>query len=71
MHYPGLSFNQQSLRLHEKLWFQFEGRLRNVVYTNGVFYDEIYFGMTSKGFDQIDPKLELTSTTQYQVPSLG
>jgi RimJ/RimL family protein N-acetyltransferase len=61
------SFNQQSLRLHEKLGFRFEGRLRNMVYTNGSFYDEIYFGMTSSEYDTIDPKLNLEETTTYRL----
>ncbi|MGF7059153.1 GNAT family N-acetyltransferase [Brassicibacter mesophilus] len=48
------SFNERSLKLHESLGFQQEGRLRRMVYTNGSFYDEIYFGMTSEEFDLID-----------------
>lgn len=53
------SFNEKSLRLHESLGFQQEGRLRRMVYTNGDFYDEIYFGMTCEEFDAIDVKKEL------------
>lgn len=48
------SFNQRSLKLHESLGFQEEGRLRRMVYTNGNFYDEIYYGMISEEFDIID-----------------
>lgn len=48
------SFNERSLKLHESLGFQQEGRLRRMVYTNGNFYDEIYYGMTSEEFDGID-----------------
>jgi RimJ/RimL family protein N-acetyltransferase len=62
------SFNERSLRFHQKLGFQFEGRLRRVVYTNGNFYDEIYFGLTQEEFDQIDPKPELASTTKFALP---
>lgn len=53
------SFNERSLRFHEKLGFTYEGRLRRVVFTNGRHYDEIYFGMTAEEFDSIDPKEEL------------
>jgi RimJ/RimL family protein N-acetyltransferase len=49
------SFNEPSLRLHEKLGFVREGRLRRMVYTNGQFYDQLMFGMTCEEFDQIDP----------------
>jgi RimJ/RimL family protein N-acetyltransferase len=44
------SFNEPSLRLHEKLGFQLEGRLRRMVYTNGQFFDEVLFGMTAEEF---------------------
>ncbi|WMM26406.1 GNAT family protein [Tissierella sp. MB52-C2] len=48
------SFNERSLKFHESLGFQQEGRLRRMVYTNGKFYDEIYYGMTCEEFDVID-----------------
>jgi RimJ/RimL family protein N-acetyltransferase len=35
--------------------FKLEGRLRRMVYTNGEFYDELYFGMTKEEFDQLYP----------------
>jgi RimJ/RimL family protein N-acetyltransferase len=44
------SFNEPSLRLHEKLGFQLEGRLRRMLYTNGQFFDEVLFGMTAEEF---------------------
>jgi RimJ/RimL family protein N-acetyltransferase len=49
------SFNERSLRFHESMGFTFEGRLRSMHYTNGAYYDEIYFGMTAAEWDQIDP----------------
>ncbi len=64
------SFNERSLRMHEKLGFSFEGRLRRTAYTNGRYYDTIYFGMTSEEFDQIDPPLDLWEDTAYGVPPL-
>jgi RimJ/RimL family protein N-acetyltransferase len=56
------SFNQRSIQMHEKLGFQYEGRLRRMVFTNGNFYDEIYYGMTSEEFDPIEAKLDLKAT---------
>ncbi|TQR35346.1 N-acetyltransferase [Lysinibacillus sphaericus] len=47
------SFNASSIALHKKLRFVEEGRLRNMIYTNGSFYDEIYFGMTKDEFTKI------------------
>ena len=45
------SFNEPSIKLHERLGFVREGRLRNMVFTNGRYYDEIYFGMTKQEFE--------------------
>jgi len=53
------SFNERSIRFHEALGFRFEGRLRNMVYTNGEYYDELYFGVTAAEWQQIDPPLAL------------
>lgn len=61
------SFNERSLRMHEKLGFVFEGRLRRTVYTNGRHYDAIYFGMTREEFDRLDPVAELWEDEQYIV----
>lgn len=47
------SFNASSIALHKKLRFVEEGRLRNMIYTNGTFYDEVYFGMTKDEFTKI------------------
>jgi hypothetical protein len=32
-----------------------KGRLRNMLYTNGEYFDELYFGLTRAEWDQIDP----------------
>lgn len=53
------SFNERSLRFHEALGFRFEGRLRNMLYTNGEYYDELYFGVTAAEWDQLDPPAPL------------
>ncbi|WP_454054310.1 GNAT family N-acetyltransferase [Clostridium sp. Marseille-Q7071] len=53
------SFNERSMKLHEALGFKKEGVIRRMVYTNGNYYDEVIYGMTSGEFDEIDEKLEL------------
>ena len=44
------SFNEPSLRLHERLGFQREGQQRRMIYTNGQHHDLIWFGMTREEF---------------------
>lgn len=43
-------FNLPSIRLHEKLGFVPEGRLRRIIYTQGRYYDELQYGMTAEEF---------------------
>ncbi|NHN34615.1 GNAT family N-acetyltransferase [Paenibacillus agricola] len=47
------SFNERSIHLHESLGFKREGQLRNMLYTDGRYYDEIYFGMTRDEFNKL------------------
>ncbi|TDF99188.1 GNAT family N-acetyltransferase [Paenibacillus piri] len=47
------SFNQASIKLHEKMGFRKEGQLRNMVYTDGEYFDEIHYGMTRADFDAL------------------
>lgn len=44
------SFNEPSIKLHEKLGFQQEGRIRRTVFTRGRYYDELIYGMTVEEF---------------------
>ncbi|AWB44755.1 N-acetyltransferase [Paenibacillus sp. CAA11] len=44
------SFNTPSMRLHEKLGFMKEGQLRNIIFTKGLYYDGICYGMTREEF---------------------
>jgi RimJ/RimL family protein N-acetyltransferase len=53
------SFNERSIRFHEGIGFRFEGRLRNMVFSNGEYFDELYFGITRAEWDQIDPPVRL------------
>jgi RimJ/RimL family protein N-acetyltransferase len=45
-------FNAASLHLHEKLGFVHEGRLRNMVFTDGAYHDEIIMGQTVDEYDR-------------------
>ncbi|WP_028560163.1 GNAT family N-acetyltransferase [Paenibacillus pinihumi] len=44
------AFNEGSIALHERMGFQLEGRLRNMVYTNGQYYDELVYGLLISEF---------------------
>jgi len=44
------SFNEASARLHERLGFTLEGRLRRIVYTDGKFHDSLFYGITVEEF---------------------
>lgn len=46
------SFNEPSMRLHEKLGFMKEGQLRNIIFTKGAYHDGICYGMTKQEFEQ-------------------
>jgi RimJ/RimL family protein N-acetyltransferase len=61
------SFNERSIRLHDKLGFKLEGRLRRMVYTNGHFYDELFYGMLAEEFDQTDKKNDLQDYVSGEV----
>ena len=45
------SFNEASIRLHERFGFLMEGRLRRMTYSGGTYHDDIYFGMTIEEFN--------------------
>jgi RimJ/RimL family protein N-acetyltransferase len=47
-------FNEPSMRLHEKLGFVLEGRLRRIQYSGGQFHDALIYGMTKEEFDARD-----------------
>jgi RimJ/RimL family protein N-acetyltransferase len=40
-----LAFNERSIRLHKRLGFQEEGRLRQAMFKNGQYYDRVEFGI--------------------------
>ena len=45
------AFNAASLRLHEKLGFQHEGRMRRMIFTRGTHHDELILGMLAEEFE--------------------
>ena len=44
------SFNAASMKLHESLGFQLEGRLRRMIYSDGQYHDELIYGLTADEF---------------------
>jgi RimJ/RimL family protein N-acetyltransferase len=44
------SLNEPSIRLHEHLGYQLEGRLRRMIYTQGQYFDELFYGLTAEEF---------------------
>ena len=48
------SHNEASIALHEKLGFVKEGRLREMVYTGGDWYDLLCYGMTITEWKEIE-----------------
>jgi len=44
------SFNEESIKLHEKLNFVKEGCIRNVYYTNGEYFNKMIYGMTKEEY---------------------
>lgn len=48
--------NEASIRLHQSLGFQEEGRRRRNVFTNGQYFDEILFGITREEYDALHEK---------------
>jgi RimJ/RimL family protein N-acetyltransferase len=44
------SFNEPSIKLHESLGFQQEGRIRRAIYTKGQYFDVLLYGLTKEEF---------------------
>lgn len=51
------SFNDASVRLHERLGFQLEGRIRRAAYTAGAHHDALVYGLTDEEFAERFPDL--------------
>jgi len=48
------SFNDSSIRLHERAGFILEARLRRTVYTQGAYHDELHYGLTVEEFTALN-----------------
>lgn len=46
-----LHSNEASIRMHDKLGFREEGRIRRNCFHNGHYHDDVLFGMTREEFD--------------------
>lgn len=47
------SYNAASIRLHERLGFTLEARLRRQVYTHGAYHDALFYGITKEEFEGV------------------
>ena len=45
-------YNIPSIKFHEKLGFELEGRLRQMSYSNGKYHDTLYYGMLKSEFSK-------------------
>jgi RimJ/RimL family protein N-acetyltransferase len=45
-------FNEASIKLHEKLGFQHEGRIRRAYFSDGEYHDFFYLGMTREEYEE-------------------
>jgi RimJ/RimL family protein N-acetyltransferase len=43
-----ISFNERSIRMHERVGFSIEGRQREAVFRNGEYHDHVVFGLLRK-----------------------
>ncbi len=48
--------NEASIRMHQKLGFIEEGRIRRNAFFNGQYHDDVLFGMTREEFDELMQK---------------
>jgi len=48
-----LHTNSASIRLHEKLGFIKEGQIRRTCFHDGIYHDDVLFGMTREEFDDL------------------
>jgi RimJ/RimL family protein N-acetyltransferase len=47
-----IAVNEGSIRLHQKLGFQQEGRIRRNIYLNGQFHDDLLWGLLKEEFEE-------------------
>lgn len=49
-----IGFNNRSLKMHEKLGFQIEGRRRQNIFKDGAYHDEIFLGLLQEEWQKTD-----------------
>jgi RimJ/RimL family protein N-acetyltransferase len=59
-------FNDASIRLHERLGFQLEGRLRRIVFTRGRHHDALMYGLTVEEFQAAYPRPDPAAATSLR-----
>jgi RimJ/RimL family protein N-acetyltransferase len=62
-------FNDVSARLHEKLGFQLEGRIRRTQFTDGALHDELIYGLTAEEFAAGDEDRRVTPRSAPPSPT--
>jgi RimJ/RimL family protein N-acetyltransferase len=65
---PVYDINDASKRLHQKLGFQLEGRIRSSVYTRGEFSDLLWYGITVEEFRTLHPDYWRPPVTPNSAP---
>ncbi|HET7095418.1 MAG TPA: GNAT family N-acetyltransferase, partial [Thermomicrobiales bacterium] len=68
------AFNAASIRLHERLGFQREGRLRRMLFTGGQFHDVLVYGLTLEEFRRAAPfgnGSAMSSSEKSGLPATG
>jgi len=63
------SFNEVSARLHEKLGFQLEGRIRRTQFTDGALHDELIYGITAEEFAAGDEGHRVSGCQEERSPT--
>jgi RimJ/RimL family protein N-acetyltransferase len=48
-------YNVPSIKFHEKLGFKYEGRLRQMAFSNGEYHDTIFYGLLKDEFNTANP----------------
>jgi RimJ/RimL family protein N-acetyltransferase len=54
-----LAVNEASIHLHQKLGFKEEGRIRRSCYTDGQYFDKMWFGLTREEYDEYEQRMEV------------
>ncbi|OBZ07765.1 MULTISPECIES: GNAT family N-acetyltransferase [Bacillales] len=60
------AFNEGSIALHKRLGFLEEGKLRNMIFTNGRYFDEYIFGLTSGEYGELKRQMFYHQETPAQ-----